>query len=49
MRRIETHDPDILEFRGGGGCLALFGTPFLLAGLFVMSIPFTDVLGSTKA
>jgi len=31
--------PDILEYRGGGGCLSLFGLPFLLAGLFIMQIP----------
>lgn len=43
MKRIETHDPDVMEWRGGGGCLALFGLPFLLAGLFIMSVPFTAV------
>jgi len=30
--------PDLLEIREGGGCLALFGLPFLLAGLFVVLI-----------
>ena len=33
-------DPDIFEDKSGGGCLAVFGLPFLLAGLFVMQIPF---------
>lgn len=28
--------PDRLELRKGGGCLSLFGLPFLMAGLFVM-------------
>jgi hypothetical protein len=27
------------ELKSGGGCLSLFGLPFLLAGLFVMQIP----------
>jgi hypothetical protein len=34
-----TNDPDILTKRRGGGCLSIFGLPFLLAGLFVMQIP----------
>ncbi len=36
LKLIQT-DPDILETRAGGGCLLLFGLPFLLAGLFVMA------------
>ncbi len=32
-------DAGTLELRSGGGCISLFGTPFLLAGLFVMQIP----------
>lgn len=28
-----------LEIRSGGGCLSIFGLPFLLAGIFVMQIP----------
>ena len=32
-------DAGTLEFRSGGGCLSIFGLPFLLAGLFVMQIP----------
>jgi hypothetical protein len=31
--------PDIIEYRGGGGCLSLFGLPFLVAGLYIMQIP----------
>jgi len=30
---------DTLEITSGGGCLSLFGLPFLLAGLFIMQIP----------
>jgi hypothetical protein len=32
-------DQATLEIRGGGGCIAIFGLPFLLAGLFVMQMP----------
>lgn len=32
-------DPDVLEVKQGGGCLALFGVPFLLAGLFLILSP----------
>jgi len=31
---------DRLSIKSGGGCLMLFGLPFLAAGLFVMTIPF---------
>jgi len=37
---LPRHDPDVIETRSGGGCLSIFGLPFLLAGLFVMQIPF---------
>ena len=40
MGRVESSAPDQFVCRSGGGCLMLFGLPFLLAGLFVMSIPF---------
>jgi len=36
LQFIQT-DPDILETRSGGGCMMLFGLPFLLAGLFVIT------------
>ncbi len=39
QRFLPQRDPDVLETRNGGGCLAIFGIPFLLAGLFVMQIP----------
>ena len=39
MKRVVNSDPDILLFRSGGGPLAVFGIPFLLAGLFVMLTP----------
>jgi len=32
-------DQATLEIRSGGGCISIFGLPFLLAGLFVMQIP----------
>ena len=32
-------DAGTIELRNGGGCLSIFGLPFLLAGLFVMQIP----------
>lgn len=34
-----SRDAGTLEIRSGGGCLALFGLPFLLAGLFIMLVP----------
>ena len=39
MGRVRTSDPDVIAYRSGGGCLMLFGLPFLLAGLFVMASP----------
>ena len=35
----EGSDPDVIEDRSGGGCLSLFGLPFLLTGLFLMQAP----------
>jgi hypothetical protein len=32
-------DQATLEIRSGGGCISIFGLPFLLAGLFVMQMP----------
>jgi hypothetical protein len=32
-------DQATLEINSGGGCLAIFGLPFLLVGLFVMQLP----------
>ena len=32
-------DQATLEIRSGGGCISIFGLPFLLAGLFVMQLP----------
>jgi hypothetical protein len=32
-------DQATLEINSGGGCLSIFGLPFLLAGLFVMQLP----------
>jgi len=43
---VESADPDVMVYRTGGGCLALFGLPFLLAGLFVMFLPLFP--GKTK-
>ena len=33
-------DPDILLFKSGGGCLMIFGIPFMLVGIFVILLPF---------
>jgi hypothetical protein len=30
------HGSDILELKTGGGCLGIFGLPFLLAGIFLL-------------
>jgi hypothetical protein len=32
-------DQATLEIRSGGGCISIFGLPFLLAGVFIMQIP----------
>jgi hypothetical protein len=45
MDFVKTNDRDLLETRSGGGCLLLFGLPFFLAGLLVMS-SFLDWLPS---
>ena len=31
-------NPDLLEIKTGGGCLAIFGLPFFLAGIFMLLI-----------
>jgi len=36
---LPRRDPDVLEMRNGGGCISVFGAPFLLAGLFMLQIP----------
>jgi hypothetical protein len=36
VSRFHYAAPDRLQFREGGGCLSLFGTPFFLAGLFML-------------
>jgi len=36
-------DQATLEIRSGGGCISIFGLPFLLAGLFVMQIPLETI------
>ncbi|MEF3694487.1 MAG: hypothetical protein V3576_03975 [Candidatus Cloacimonadota bacterium] len=30
--------PDLLEIKKGGGCIAFFGLPFFLAGIFMLLI-----------
>ena len=40
MYRITQTTPDRLEMRSGGGCLALFGLPFLAVGIFLLLIVF---------
>ncbi len=39
MQRVKTGDSEAIKFKQGGGCVALFGVPFFLAGLFVMLSP----------
>jgi hypothetical protein len=34
MKRTNTSDPNVLSYRDGGGCVALFGMPFFLFGVF---------------
>src|SRR6185436_7954884 len=36
VSRFHYTAPERLQFREGGGCLSLFGTPFLLAGVFML-------------
>jgi len=43
VKRIKTSNPNIIGWKRGGGILALFGLPFLIAGLFIMSVPFSGV------
>jgi len=40
LGRVRSSDPDVMIYRSGGGCLAVFGLPFLLIGLSVMAAPF---------
>lgn len=40
MGRVESSDPDVVVYRSGGGCISVFGLPFLAVGLFVLSSPF---------
>lgn len=37
MALMSSYDPDIMYFKTGGGCIAVFGLPFLLLGLFLTS------------
>ncbi|NQT54245.1 hypothetical protein HQ576_19465 [bacterium] len=46
MARVNSSDPDRMVFRSGGGCLMLFGMPFLLAGLAVMTGPLWGIKDS---
>ena len=43
MKRIKTSNPNIIGWKRGGGILALFGLPFLIAGLLIMSVPISGV------
>lgn len=44
--RPDPVNPDLLVLRQGGGCVAVFGAPFLLVGLFVLSLAFWTPQGS---
>ena len=37
MAKVQSYDPNKLEFRSGGGCLSLFGLFFFLPGLAVIA------------
>jgi hypothetical protein len=39
MGRVQSDDPDRMVFRSGGGCVSIFGLPFLLVGLAVLTSP----------
>jgi len=39
VRLIKSSDPDILLYKQGGGIAVLFGLPFFLMGLFMLSAP----------
>jgi hypothetical protein len=43
VKRTKTSNPNIIGWNRGGGILAFFGSPFLIAGLFIMSVPFSGV------
>ncbi|MCY3023734.1 MAG: hypothetical protein NTW87_32540 [Planctomycetota bacterium] len=45
MRRVETNNYNQLAFKEGGGCQALFGLPFLAAGIGVI---FAALMGTMK-
>ena len=49
MARVNSNDPDRMVFRSGGGCLAVFGLPFLLAGLAVMTSPLWGPMKDSKS
>lgn len=49
MYTNDSHDPDLLLYKSGGGCLALFGLPFLCSGLSVMLLPFFNFGGGQSA
>lgn len=36
---LPRRDPQVMKMRSGGGCISVFGLPFLLAGLFIIQIP----------
>jgi hypothetical protein len=43
VKRTKTSNPNIIGWNRGGGILAFFGLPFLIAGLFIMSVPFSGI------
>lgn len=48
MGRVESHDPDRMVFRSGGGCIAFFGLPFLIVGVAVMTSPLWGPMKDSK-
>lgn len=48
MKRVDSYDPDLMIFKGGGGCMALFGLPFMAAGIGIMCLPLLPELANNK-
>jgi hypothetical protein len=40
LSKLIDDDPDVIRVRNGGGCLSIFGLPFLLAGILMVQAPF---------
>jgi hypothetical protein len=43
VKRTKTSNSNIIGWKRGGGFLVFFGSPFLISGLFIMSVPFSGI------